>query len=58
MNLFKRILGCIILALIFAGLFAVTCVQTGVLTALVIWGIAAGVTALVVLAAYLIHSDE
>lgn len=58
MKLAKRILGWTIIALLIAGLFAVTCVQTGVLAALVIWGIAAGITALVVLGVHLTCSDE
>lgn len=58
MKLAKRILGWTIIALLIAGAVAIISIRTGVLMALAIFGLAAGFTALIVFASWLICSDE
>lgn len=58
MKLAKRILGWTIIALLLAGAVAIISIRAGVLMALAIFGLAAGFTALIVLASWLICSDE
>ena len=58
MKLAKRILGWTIIALLIAGAVAIISIRTSVLIAIAIFGLAAGFTALIVLASWLITSDE
>lgn len=52
----RKIVGIMILALVLGGIFFITSIGLGVFKAIIVWGIAMGISALIFLAAYLISS--
>ncbi len=57
MDIFKRIIGVLILLMVFGGLFLHTVNIVGLIDALIAWGIAMLLTAIIFLGVYLLIWD-